>query len=263
MNDNDWIEFAHFADKLADTARTSIKKYFRTRVDDEKKSDLSPVTIADRETELALRALIRECYPNHGIIGEEYEEVRSTSDLCWALDPIDGTKSFLSGKPTFGTLIALLCRDKPVLGIIDAPVLQERWLGIHNNGCTYNDSACHTNKNESLKNAWVHATTIDMFDDNERLCFDAVTNKARGRIFGAECYAYGLLACGHVDIVMEADMKPYDYLALVPVVENAGGCISDWTGAALTKHSGKRVLASASKALHEQVLTTINQATAS
>ena len=233
-------------------------KYFKTDIAAERKNDQTPVSIADRETEQVMRELINTRFPDHGIIGEEFEAVQSGNDLCWALDPIDGTKSFLTGKPTFGILIALLYQNTPVLGLIDTPVLQERWLGIHNHGSTHNANVCITSKNKSLSNAWIHATTIDMFDDTERLVFNAVTKRARGRLFGADCYAYGLLASGHTDIVMEADMATYDYLALVPVVENAGGCITDWAGAPLTLNSGTQVLATACTALHEQVLTIID-----
>ncbi len=258
MNPTDWAQYVPFVNKLADAARNQVMQYFKTDVASEQKSDQTPVSIADRETEQLMRELISTRFPDHGIVGEEFDTVNSDSDLCWVLDPIDGTKSFLTGKPTFGVLIALLYKNKPVLGVIDTPVLKERWLGIDKHGSTYNAETCNTSKNKSLAHAWVHATTIDMFNDDERIVFDAVTKNARGRLFGADCYAYGLLASGHADIVMEAAMAPYDYLALAPVVENAGGCMTDWNGLALTLNSGTQVLATACETLHEQILTIIN-----
>jgi len=260
MNPNDWTRFAAFANELADAARIHVMKYFKTNVESERKNDQSPVSIADRETEQLMCELISRRFPDHGIVGEEFASVQPDSDLCWVLDPIDGTKSFLTGKPTFGILIALLHENTPVLGVIDSPVLHERWLGINNHGSTHNANVCNTNKNKALADAWIHATTIDMFDDNERLVFDTVTKRARGRLFGADCYAYGLLASGHTDIVMEAAMGSYDYLALVPVVENAGGCVTDWDGKPLTLDSGSQVVATANEALHEQILDIIKNA---
>lgn len=257
MNGNDWTQYAPFANELADAARKHVMKYFKTDIGSERKSDQTPVSIADRETEQLMRDLINARYPDHGIIGEEFAATQPDNNLCWALDPIDGTKSFLTGKPTFGILIALLYKNTPVLGVIDTPALKERWIGINNHGSRCNEYMCSTKNSTKLHDAWVHATTIDMFDDDERRVFDTVTDQARGRLFGADCYAYGLLASGYTDIVMEAQMATYDYLALAPVVENAGGCITDWDGKSLTLNSGSQVLATSCQALHEQVLAII------
>ena len=246
-----------FLNKLGDASRYIAKMHFRKPVHAQRKADNTPVTIADREAEQALRRLIEDRFPTHSIRGEEFGAVDRESEWAWFIDPIDGTKSFMTGKPTFGTVIGLLRQGAPVAGIIDMPALDERWLGIVGQASTFDGEPCHSNGNQQLTDAVLYATTIDMFDAAERRCFDAVTERVWFRAFGADCYAYGLLASGHVDIVMEAAMSPYDYLGLLPVITGAGGAVSDWNGAPLHAGSGGRVLACASAALHEQVLAVI------
>ncbi len=253
----DWDELLGFAEELADIARRVIVPYFRSGIDVERKGDETPVTAADRKAERAIRQRIAERYPDHGVIGEEFDPTDSASGLTWVIDPIDGTKSFATGKPTFGSLIALMLDDVPRIGVIEIPALAERWVGAPDSPARLNGVPCHARPTVSLAAATVYATTPDMFDRRERRCFDTVSAAARFRCFGGDCYAYGLLAAGHVDIVMEADMAPYDYLALVPVVEAAGGCISDWAGRALGPRSGGRVLASATPTLHRYILDLI------
>ena len=257
MSSENLKEFAMFAGELAESARKVSIKHFRNLESVEYKKDGSPVTVADHDTEEMVRQMIAHRYPDHTIVGEEHGSVSSSGPWTWVIDPIDGTRSFITGKPTFGCLIALLYENRPVIGIIDMPALNERWTGIEGDLSVYNGSYCYSKKYQPLTKATVFATSIDMFSVDERRTFDRLSMSARFRNFGADCYAYGLLASGHVDIVMESDMANHDFLALVPVIEGSGGCITDWEGKKLTLFSGKQVLATANAALHQECLNLI------
>jgi inositol-phosphate phosphatase/L-galactose 1-phosphate phosphatase/histidinol-phosphatase len=239
------------ATRLADAARAVVMKYYRTAVAIDDKADSSPVTIADREAEQAMRALIEAAHPNHGIVGEELGAVRADADYVWVLDPVDGTKAFITGKPLFGILIALLHRGRPVVGIIDHPALGERFLGVAGRPTFYNGKPARTRACPSLEKAWLYATSPEMFRAGpEADAFQRLKKRVKHPVYGAECYAYGLLAAGFVDLVVEATMKPMDYCALVPVVEGAGGVITDWQGAALGLGSSGQVIAAGDAKLH-------------
>ena len=240
MPDRD--ELAAFASELADAARKVILPYWRKSLAVEEKDEpdraiaVSPVTEADRNTERALRDLIESRYPEHGIFGEEFDAVREDAEWVWVLDPIDGTKSFITGKPLFGVLVALLYRGRPVLGLIDQPVLRERWLGRMGQRTTLNGEELRARDCSELSEAYMYATTPHMFEGWTAPAFDALRQQVRVPLYGCDCYAYGLLAAGHCDLVVEATMMPYDYCALVPVIEGAGGVITDWQGGPLTWH---------------------------
>ena len=245
--------------RMADAARAAVMPHFRARalvVDD--KADSSPVTAADRECERALRALVaREC-PGHGVVGEEMAPTRADAEWVWAIDPIDGTKSFVTGKPLFGTLIALLHRNRPVLGIIDLPAIGVRYLGVAGRLSTRNGHAIRVRPCAALSEAWLYATTPEMFRaGREAGAFDRLKKRVKHRVYGAECLAYGLLAEGFVDLVAEATMKPVDYLALVAVVEGAGGVITDWQGRALGLDSSGQVLAAGDPRRHKEALAVL------
>ena len=237
-----------------DAAGKITRRYFRSDIGVDIKPDQSPVTIADRETEHAMRSLILEHHPDHGFFGEETGDQTSDQEWRWIIDPIDGTKSFTTGRPTFGTLIALLHGDRPVLGMIDHVILGERWIGVDGQQTLHNGVPCEVSRASSLSAATLYCTTMDMFDRDSVGAFERLSTACRFRVFGGDCYSYGLLSSGFTDIVCEADLKPYDYLALVPVIEGAGGIISDWQGAKLSLESGDRVLASASRELHQAAL---------
>jgi inositol-phosphate phosphatase/L-galactose 1-phosphate phosphatase/histidinol-phosphatase len=247
-------EFADFATKLADQARDITQRYFRQPQDISRKSDGTPVTIADLEIEQKARLMIANRYPDHGVYGEEEGEANTDSEWLWVIDPIDGTKSFATGKRTFGCLIALLQDRRPVMGIIDMPSLDERWLGIQGQPTLYNGRICRSAATHALEDATLNATTPDMFSPEEWRVFSRMSEVVRFRQFGADCYAYGLLACGFTDLVLEAGLGRFDYLALVPVIEGAGGCISDWQGHPLTFDSAGQALASANETLHTRAL---------
>ena len=252
-------ELRAFVHLLADRARIIVKKYFRQPFAIDAKGDETPVTIADREIELALRKMIGDRYPDHGILGEEFGAENEASQHTWVLDPIDGTRSFITGMPTFGTLIALLENGEPVIGAIDIPAQNERWLGGRGIQAECNGESCTGSQCEQLKNCRMAATSPDMFSGDELGKFRKLLDHTAFYRYGGDCYNYALLASSHIDLVVEADMKPYDYCALVPVVESAGGCISDWQGNALTMQSNGQVVASATPQLHRRVIDLLNQ----
>lgn len=238
----------------ADLARTITMRYFRQNIGIENKQDSSPVTIADQQTEAAIKSLIQQNHPSHGFFGEETGDQTGEESWHWIVDPIDGTKSFATGSPTFGTLISVIHNGAPVLGIIDHAALDERWIGQLGKPTTYNGTACKASHNKLLDEATVYCTTIDMFDPEGFKLFNQLSTACRYRAFGGDCYNYGLLSSGHTEMVCEADLKPYDFMALIPVIEGAGGIISDWEGQVLTPQSGDRVLASANPELHQLAL---------
>lgn len=233
-----------FAEKLADASGDVVLTYFRTPVRVDDKADASPVTIADRESERVMREMIRAAYPHHGIIGEEYGRENENAEFAWVLDPIDGTKSFITGKPVFGTLIALLHNGLPVLGIINQPYTRERWVGAKGRRTTLNGREIATRQGVPLEKSVLYTTGgRGMFSEEEQERFNVLESRVKLTRYSADSYAYGLLALGCVDIVCEAGMKLYDYAALVPVVEGAGGFMSDWEGRPLGASSDGRVLA--------------------
>lgn len=222
------------AHSVADCAAGITTRYFRTRFEVDIKSDSSPVTIADKEAERAMREALAAAVPDHGVFGEEEGFAGpTTSDYLWVLDPIDGTKSFITGKPVFGTLISLLYKGTPVIGILDQPVQKERWVGVAGRHTTLNGSDIHSRACGDVSAAYLYATTPHMFEGKTEVAFNALRDEVRIPLYGCDCYAYGLLAAGHCDLVAEADLKPYDYMALVPIVKGAGGKITDWKGGEL------------------------------
>lgn len=248
-----------FAATLADAARPVIRRHFRTPVTIDRKSDNTPVTIADRDAEAAMRSLIAENYPDHGIIGEEFGHVDGKSDLTWVLDPIDGTKSFISGRPIFGTLIALVRGGRPILGIIDQPMLDERWIGAEGRATLFNGKEISTRPCGTLGDAMANSTSPDLFEGADVAKFATLTGAVWHMQYGGDCYAYAMLATGFLDLVVEADLKPYDFCALAPVISGAGGLITDWQGQPLTVESDGHVAATGDPALMPGVLKILNR----
>jgi inositol-phosphate phosphatase / L-galactose 1-phosphate phosphatase / histidinol-phosphatase len=246
------VTAAHLAlaEALADAAGAVISGYFRRKLAVDDKSDGSPVTTADREAEAAMRRLIEARFPDHGILGEEQGSVRTEAEHLWVLDPIDGTKSFICGIPLFGTLIALLHRGRPVLGVIDQPILGERWLGSTGRPTIFNGAPVQTRPCASLAAAMLFSTAPDsMFVGFEAEGFARLRRVVKLVRTGADCYAYAQLASGFIDLVVESQLKPYDYCALVPVIEGAGGVITDWQGEPLGLASDGKVIACGDPAL--------------
>ena len=246
-----------FAEHLADLARPLVMRHFRQTIAIEDKADLSPVTVADREAEAAMRRAISERFPDHGILGEEYGPERADAALVWVLDPIDGTKSFITGKPLFGTLIALAEAGRPVLGVIDMPALGERFVGHEGGAALFNGKPIRTRACGKLAAAHLHATSPSMFAGADEARFAALARRVKHPIFGGDCHNYALLAAGWTDLVVEAQLKPYDYCAPAALIAAAGGVASDWQGAALTLASDGRVVMGADPALHAQALAAL------
>ena len=244
------------ANRLADAAGAAIQPLFRGQWSEERKEDRSFVTEADRAAEAAMRAILEAERPDDGIVGEEYGTVREGAARQWVLDPIDGTTSFIAGRPIFGTLIALVQDGWPVIGVIDQPVLKERWAGRVGEATTFNGRAIRARPCGDLADAVLATTSPHLFDDEDAGAFMGLAKGVAERkiVWGGDCYNYGLLASGHIDVVCEAQLKLYDYAALVPVVEGAGGTMSDWQGHPLDAGSDGRVLALGDPARLEEVL---------
>ncbi len=251
--------FLALAHRLADAAGEVIRRYYRTPVAVDDKGDLSPVTIADREAEAVMRALIGQAFPGHGILGEEHGGEHLDAQYVWVLDPVDGTRAFITGKPSFGTLIALWENGQPLLGVIDQPILKERWLGMRGRPTTLNGREVRCRPCDALSKAALYATGPEMFEGQDAADFERLRRSVKLPRYGADCYAYALLATGFVDLVCESSLKPYDYAAMVPVIEGAGGVCTDWRGQALTLSSDGRVLAAGDARLHRQALKILGE----
>lgn len=245
-------QFIAVGERLADAARGILLQHFRKPLEVADKADLSPVTIADRAAEATMREMIGTEFPDHGIFGEEHGMANPDAKFVWVLDPVDGTKAFLSGVPVFGTLIALLRDGVPILGIIDQPMTRERWIGAAGQATTCNGEPVGVSPRGGLAEAVLWSTSPHMFDGDPSDAAGYARLRDAVRIFhyGGECYHYAMLAAGYVDLVVEADLEPYDYCAHVPVIEGAGGVITDWAGNGLGLHSGGKVVAAASVELH-------------
>jgi inositol-phosphate phosphatase/L-galactose 1-phosphate phosphatase/histidinol-phosphatase len=248
-------ELVALAHSLADAARPIAAKYFRTQVKIDDKNDATPVTIADREAETAMRELLTKHVPQHGVFGEEHGAARTDAEYVWVLDPIDGTKAFITGMPIFGTLIALLHKGTPVMGIIDQPIQKERWFGVDGERATFNGQPATTRACAKLANAYMYSTAPEMFKTPGIVGrHETLAKQVKNFRWGGDCYSYGLLASGHVDLVVENGLKLYDFAALVPVIKSAGGVITDWHGKDLDMHSPGAVLAAGDAAMHRAAM---------
>jgi myo-inositol-1(or 4)-monophosphatase len=251
-----------FANRLADAAGAVIRPYFRQRLEvtDKGEHAFDPVTEADRRAEDAMRALIRAERPADAILGEELGFEPGTSGLTWVLDPIDGTRAFITGQPLWGTLIALEESGRRLLGIIDQPVLRERFIGYPGTSEMRDASGTSPLKTRAcarLAEAVVSTThPWSYFADNERAAFERVARASRMSRFGGDCYAYAMLAAGHIDIIIESALKHWDVAALIPVIENAGGLVTDWRGNPVG--DGGSIVAAGDSRAHAEVLAILN-----
>lgn len=250
-----YVDLAH---RLADAARPIVRRYFRTPVGVDDKGDASPVTIADREAETAMRAILAAEVPDHGVWGEEHGSERMDAEWAWVLDPIDGTKAFITGMPVFGTLISLLRGGVPVVGVIDQPILGERWTGVSGERTTFNGAPISTRTCDALAKAYMYSTAPIMFPGDLEGPHRALADGVKLFRWGGDCYGYGLLASGFCDLVVEATLKLHDFCALVPVVEGAGGLITDWRGRPLDRHSDGTVLAAGDRRAHAEAMAILN-----
>lgn len=249
------------AERLADATAAEIRTRFRLGYEIATKPDTTPVTEADRAAEQAVRWILAAERPADGIVGEEFGVSPGSSGLTWVVDPIDGTKAFISGKPTFVTLIALLdATGQPVLGVIDQPIVGDRWIGGAGRPTTLNGREIRTRRGVELASARFSTSAPELFPGADVEVYRDVSAAAGIRTYGGDGYAYGLLAAGWIDIVLESGLKLYDFAALVPVIEGAGGTVTDWRGQALGSGSDGRVLACGCPDLHARLLERIRTA---
>ena len=252
-------ELAVFAEELAEIAGAVILPYFRQPIAVDNKlgsSGFDPVTEADRAAEKAIRERIAARYPDHGVLGEEYGATPGASPLTWVLDPIDGTRAFMCGMAQWGTLIALNNGERPVLGVLDQPFMQERWIGFGGTAHFRSRTGLDTIRTRScpaLEEAILTTTSpTGYFTDAERHAFLDLADSARLTRYGGDCYAYGLLALGMIDLTVESSLKPWDIQALIPIVEGAGGLVTAWDGKDASQ--GGRVVACGDAKLHAAVV---------
>lgn len=244
------------AEAAADVAGAVIRPFFRSGLDASRKQDHSPVTMADRAAEQAMRAVLSERFPEHGVLGEEFGHDRAGAEYCWVLDPIDGTRAFITGRPVFGTLIALMRGDTPIIGIIDQPVTGERWIGAAGRRTVFRGpygghAGCRPCP--TMAEAELSLTSPQMLGaDTPR--WERLAGAVRRVSYGGDCYAYGLLALGQIDVIAECDLKIWDWAALVPVVEGAGGRVTDWSGQTLHPGNAGHALAVGDAELLDQAI---------
>jgi len=248
------------AQQLADAAGAAIRPYFRTEHGLERKEDSSPVTLADRAAEQAMRRILDAERSGDGVVGEEYGTKDGVTGRQWVLDPIDGTRAFIAGRPIFGTLIALVEEGWPLIGVIDQPITRERWVGAIGRQTLFNGQPARSRACPTLDGASLATTSPHLFDAHQAEHYMALietvaaSNLRQGPIYGGDCYNYGCLASGHIDIVIEAGLKLYDFAALIPVVEGAGGRMCDWKGDPLTAESKGEVIAAGDPARIDDIL---------
>ncbi len=239
------------AEAAVDVAAAAIRPFYRQTLSAELKSDASPVTIADRTAELAMRAVLSQRFPDHGILGEEFGLDRAEARLRWVLDPIDGTRAFITGRPTFGILLALLDGDTPILGVIDQPITGERWVGAAGQPTRFRgvhgQAGCRPCP--ALDQAELSCTAPEIFTAAQTIAWQRLAAATRRTSWGGDCYAYGLLALGVIDVIAEPGLKVWDWAALVPIVEGAGGRMTDWQGRTLHPNGDGSALAVGDPAL--------------
>ncbi len=263
------VDFVPFVERLAKISGETIMPFFRTSFAMEDKSRggvFDPVTEADRAAETAMRRLIAETFPSHGVIGEEFGELAKEAEYVWVLDPIDGTKSFISGLPLWGTLIGLLHRGAPCYGLMHQPFTREKffgdgrgahWEGRGPDGAP-TSRKLRTRACDKLDRATLMTTSPKLIPEALRPRYEALEQQARLTRYGGDCYAYCMLAAGHVDLVVEAGLNAYDIVALIPIIEGAGGVVTTWDGGDPSK--GGAIVAAGDKRLHEQALAALNAA---
>ncbi len=239
---------------LASQAAKTSSSFFRVGVDVDFKSDASPVTIADKQIERDARDYLGKVFPGHAILGEEYGSGDLTNDHVWVIDPIDGTRSFISGNPLYGFLLAHMHKGQCELGLVSMPELKELYLGQRGKGATLNGKTIRTSKKTKLADAILYINEGEKLLQFEPAAISSLIKVGHTRRFAYDCYPHALVASGQIDAVVDYDLKPFDYLPLAGVIEEAGGIISDWQGKALNFGSDGRVIAAGTPELHEQLV---------
>jgi len=252
------VDLIDFLDDLATTSGAAILPFFRSHlavVDKRLHGVFDPVTEADRAAELVIRNQIRERFPDHGILGEEFGGDRQDAEFVWVIDPIDGTRSFICGLPVWGTLIGLKRNGAPVLGVMHQPYTGEKFFGDGAKAWLRGprgEVALETRALTDLSEATLMTTTPSLFTGARRAAYDRVEAQVKLARYGTDCYAYAMLAAGQIDLVIETGLQAYDIVALIPVIEGAGGVITTWDGGSAV--DGGDVIASANHQIHEKAL---------
>jgi len=246
--------FAAFFNEAADLAHKIALDYFRKVIPVDDKQDKSPVTQADREIEQKLRDLIGKRFPDHGIIGEEYGKQNADADFIWVIDPIDGTKSFATGRPLFGTIIGLMHAGKPVVGLVEQAYTKERWFGVTDQFARHNGKPVKVGPPRKIENARLYTGSISMFDGENFENYLRLCRAAKWTQYSCDCYAYGLLAMGWADVIVEQCLGLYDAAGVVPIVTGAGGFIGDWNAKSVDMNFGGKLVAASSRELALQAL---------
>ncbi|GGE38590.1 histidinol-phosphatase [Agaricicola taiwanensis] len=256
------VDFEAFVDRLAATSGEAILPFFRSSIGVEDKGAgamFDPVTAADRAGEAAMRRLIMETFPSHGIVGEEYGSEHPDAEFVWVLDPIDGTRAFITGLLAWGTLIGLLRGGNPAFGLMHQPFTRERFSGDGGSARYQGPNGnrrLRTRHCPDIAHAVLSATSPAIFDMDEIPAFQRVEARAKHTRYGGDCYAYCMLAAGHIDLVIEAGLQPYDIVALIPIIEGAGGVVTTWDGQPATK--GGRIIAAGDKRVHAEAMELLN-----
>lgn len=254
-----WLAFAH---ELADAAHALLAPAAALRPEVEVKADRSFVTALDAQIETRLRDMIAARYPHHGILGEEQGARHAEAECVWVLDPIDGTAPFVAGVPVFGTLIALAVGGVPVLGVMHLPVTKQRYVGVAGRASTLAGQVLRTRACAELRHAILTTSNPDFFNPGERPALVALRQRTAWRIYGGCCMSYGLLAAGRTDVAIDTGLKPYDYAPFRPLIEGAGGVITDWQGHPITLASGPQILAAGDAGRHAEALALVQHALA-
>ena len=252
-------KYLDFANNFADKSGGILKKKFEESFNIETKNDGSMVTEVDRQIEELFIKELKRKFPEHGVLGEEFGSCKPNSSHQWIIDPLDGTHSFIAGKPLFGTLLCLTIEDIPSVGIVDIPVLNERWQGAKGLGVKKNMIKCKITDDKQLKDCILSSTSLLMFDENHTEIIKKIYKQVKFPIFGTDCYAYGLLLSDKIDMIIEANMKPWDYMAQVTLIKEAGGIISDWSGKPLKVKSDGKVIAAKSEKSYSQAMVYLNK----
>ncbi|NOD88310.1 MULTISPECIES: inositol monophosphatase family protein [unclassified Ruegeria] len=244
--------------QMADIASSSAMRFFRGSLGVEFKLDESPVTQADKAVEAEVRSYLNQHFPEHGVFGEEHGQEAGDGRHMWVIDPIDGTRSFLSGHPLFGFLLAHLVDGQPQLGLVGMPALNEVYVGVIGEGAALNGEPIRTSQQKRLDQSILYVNEGDKIHRDHLDLFNRLMQAGQTRRFAYDCYPHALLAAGHVDAVVDYDLQPYDYLAVAPLIAAAGGVMTDWQGRALTLESDGAVVSAATPDLHADLLKLIN-----
>ncbi|CAD5296956.1 Histidinol-phosphatase [Bosea sp. 62] len=258
--EGDQAEWLAFALRLATESGAILRETASVRPDVEVKSDRSFVTALDARIERRMREMLADRFPSHGIIGEEEAPTDLDADLVWVLDPIDGTAAFIAGLPVYGTLIALMREGEPILGIIDHPITGDRWIGVKGSPTTHNGRPCRTRNCGALGNAILSASNPDFFEAEELAALDAMRAATAWRIWGGACMSFGLLASGRTDAAFDTRLKLWDFAPFRPIIEGAGGVVTDWEGQPIDHKTGKRIMAAGDPARHREMLRLVESA---